>query len=111
MPRKFVWLVGSRVNDCTTRMPEMSSASVAVTSPGRSRTCLYAWFDRVREHDERREREPPVEDEEHDDRPHEDERVLDEARDAVRDELVECLDVVRDPADDRARAVPLVEPE
>ena len=38
-PRKVAWLAGSRVNDCTTRMPEMSSASVAVTSPSRSRTC------------------------------------------------------------------------
>ena len=32
------WLVRSRVNACTTRIPAMSSASVAVTRPSRSRT-------------------------------------------------------------------------
>src|SRR5712691_1169647 len=32
----------SRVNAWTTRIPAMSSASVAVTSPSRSRTCRYA---------------------------------------------------------------------
>ena len=47
-PRNVVWLVGSRVNDWTTRMPEMSSASVAVTSPSRSRTRRYARFERTR---------------------------------------------------------------
>ena len=61
-----------------------------------------------REDDQRREREPPVEEEEHDYRSREDERVLDEARDAVGDELVERLDVVRDPAHRRAGAVALV---
>ena len=64
-----------------------------------------------RKDEERREREPPVEEEEHDGRSHEDERVLDEARHAVGDEQVERLDVVRDPADDRAGAIPLVEAE
>ena len=60
---------------------------------------------------ERREREPPVEDEEEDCRADQRERVLDEARDAVGDELVERLDVVRQPADDHAGAVPFEEAE
>src|SRR5581483_9285489 len=38
----------SRTNDCTTRMPAMSSASVAVTRPSRSRTCAYARAERLR---------------------------------------------------------------
>ena len=111
----------SRVNACTTRMPAMSSASVAVTSPRRSRTARYARVECVaeergrdahqRDHGEGGEREPPVEDEEQDRRADEGERVLDEAGDAVRDELVERLDVVRQPADDHARAVPLEEAE
>ena len=113
-----MWLEGSRVNDWTTRMPEMSSASVAVTSPSRSRTRRYARFERERnqtvtrghqrEHDERCEREAPVEEEEDDRRSDEEQRVLHEARHAVGDELVERLDVVRDAADDRSGAVSLV---
>jgi hypothetical protein len=47
-PRNVVWLAGSRVNDWTTRIPEMSSASVAVTTPSRSRTLRYARFERPR---------------------------------------------------------------
>ena len=38
----------SRVNAWTTRIPAMSSASVAVTSPSRSRTARYARVERVR---------------------------------------------------------------
>ena len=38
----------SRVNACTIRMPAMSSASVAVTRPSRSRTAAYARAERVR---------------------------------------------------------------
>jgi hypothetical protein len=41
-------LRGSRVYAWTTRIPEMSSASVAVTRPRRSRTCPYAREDRER---------------------------------------------------------------
>ena len=69
--RKFSVARCSRVNACTIRMPAMSSASVAVTSPSRSRTDEYARAERERksaladdherDHDERREREPPVE--------------------------------------------------
>ncbi len=40
--RKLRMLASSRVNAWTIRMPAMSSASVAVTSPSRSRTWLYA---------------------------------------------------------------------
>ena len=36
------------MNDCTTRMPAMSSASVAVTRPSRSRTAAYARAERLR---------------------------------------------------------------
>ena len=64
-----------------------------------------------RDHRERREGEPPVEDEEDDRRSDEEHHVLDERRDAVRDQRVERLDVVRDPADDRAGAVALEVPE
>ena len=64
-----------------------------------------------RQHDERGERQPPVEEEQHDGGAEEDERVLDEAREAVGDELVERLDVVRDAADDGAGAVALEEAE
>ena len=60
---------------------------------------------------QRREREPPVEDEEDDRGADERQRVLHEARDAVGDELVDRLDVVRQPADDHAGAVALVEAE
>ena len=66
----------------------------------------HEWDDR-----QRREREPPVEDEEEDRRADQREAVLDEARDAVGDELVDRLDVVRQPADDHARAGALVETE
>ena len=99
----------------------MSSARVAVTRPSRSRTdgvgpgrALAEDHRRdahERDHDERREREAPVEHEEQDRGAEEGERVLDEARDPVGDELVDRLDVVRQPADDHARAVPLVEAE
>ena len=102
-------------------MPAMSSASVAVTRPRRSRTAAYARAERVRktrrrdahqrDHGAGREREPPVEDEQDDRRAEERQRVLDEARDAVRDELVDRLDVVRQPADDHAGPVALVEAE
>ena len=98
----------------------MSSASVAVTAP-RSRappvraTRALAEPGRrerhQRHHGQRREREPPVEEEQHDRRADERQRVLDERRDAVGDELVERLDVVRQPADDHAGAVALVEAE
>ena len=64
-----------------------------------------------RDHGERREGQPPVEDEEQDRRPEEGERVLDEARDAVGDELVDRFDVVRQAADDHAGAVALEEAE
>ena len=66
----------------------------------------HEWDDR-----QRREREPPVEDEEEDRRADQREAVLNEARDSVGDELVDRLDVVRQPADDHARAGPLVETE
>ena len=99
-------------------MPAMSSASVAVTRPSRSRTCRYARaeclrksavaIDEQRQDRHRREREPPVEEEEDDRGAEQGQRVLHEARDAVRDELVERLDVVRQPADDHAGAVALV---
>ena len=99
-------------------MPAMSSASVAVTRPSRSRTCRYARDECLRksavamtserQDRHRREREPPVEEEEDDRGADQRQRVLDEARDAVGDELVERLDVVREPADDHAGAVPLV---
>ena len=46
--RKFAYAASSRVNDCTIRIPAMSSASVAVTSPRRSRTAAYARDERVR---------------------------------------------------------------
>ena len=36
--RKFANAASSRVNACTIRIPAMSSASVAVTRPSRSRT-------------------------------------------------------------------------
>ncbi len=61
--------------------------------------------------EQRREREPPVDEKEHDRGAHEDEAVLDEARETVRHQLVERLDVVRDPAHDRAGSVPLEEAE
>ena len=64
-----------------------------------------------RDHRQRGEREPPVEDEEQDRGADQRQRVLDEARDAVGDELVERLDVVRQPADDHAGPIPLVEAE
>ena len=64
-----------------------------------------------RHHDERRECEPPVEEEENDRGPEQRQRVLDERRDAVGHELVERLDVVREAADDHAGAVALVEAE
>ena len=68
--------------------------------------------ERDKRHDrQRREREPPVEDQQDDRGPDEQKRVLDEARDAVGDELVERFDVVRDPADDRAGAVALEKAE
>ena len=99
-------------------MPAMSSASVAVTRPSRSRTARYASVERDRntdvadherrEDDQRHERETPVEQEQDHDRTGEQERVLDERRDAVRHELVEGVDVVRQAADDHTGAVPLV---
>ena len=46
--RKFSFASSSRVNACTIRIPAMSSASVAVTSPSRSRTCEYARPERER---------------------------------------------------------------
>ena len=58
-----------------------------------------------RDHGQRREREPPVEDEEKRPRCRSASACSDEAGDAVGDELVERLDVVRQPADDHARAV------
>ena len=68
--------------------------------------------DDQRQDRQRREREPPVEDQdEHDRGADEEQGVLDEAGDAVGDELVERFDVVRDPADDRAGAVALEEAE
>jgi len=76
-------------------MPAMSSASVAVTSPRRSRTARYA----------------RVEYEEQDRRADQGKRVLDQTGDAVGDELVQRLDVVRQAADDHARAGPLEETE
>ena len=79
--------------------------------PGRALAEDHARDAHERDHDERREREPPVEHEEEDRRAEEGERVLDEARDPVGDELVDRLDVVRQPADDHPRAVPLVEAE
>ena len=42
------WLTSSRVYAWTTRIPAMSSASVAVTRPSRSRTCPYAREERLR---------------------------------------------------------------
>ena len=96
----------------------MSSASVAVTRPSRSRTRRYARFERDRNHavasrhqredDERREREAPVEEEEHDAVPTRRSEFWTRLEIAVRHELVERLDVVRDAADDRAGAVALV---
>ena len=96
----------------------MSSASVAVTRPRRSRTWLYARAEYVRkknvadahrrDHGQRREREPPVEEEEKHGGADQRQRVPDQAGDAVGDELVECLDVVRQPADDHARSGSLV---
>ena len=64
-----------------------------------------------RDHRERGEREPPVEDEQEDRRAAERERALGEGRDAVRDELVDRLDIVRHPADQDAGPVALVEAE
>ena len=46
--RKFSVARCSRTNACTIRMPAMSSASVAVTSPSRSRTDEYARAERER---------------------------------------------------------------
>ena len=99
----------------------MSSASVAVSEPEplshvavRARRVLPEERGRdahERQHDERGEREAPVEEEQDDDRPEQRQRVLDQAREAVGDELVERLDVVRQPADDHACAVSLVEAE
>ncbi len=118
---KFSRAACSRVNDCSTRMPAMSSASVAVTAPSVSRTARYARAERLRKiavaeredgmtvsvasasRQSRKKRTTAG--------PDERERVLDERRDAVGDELVERLDVVRQPADDHAGAVPLVEAE
>ena len=64
-----------------------------------------------RQHEERREREAPVEEEEDDRGADQDEAVLDEARETVGDQLVERLDVVGDPAHDRARSIALEEAE
>ncbi len=99
----------------------MSSASVAVTRPRRSRTRRYARFERTRNHavarahqwqdEQGREREAPVEEKEDDRRAREHEGVLDQAGESVRHELVERLDVIRDAADDRAGAVPFEEAE
>ena len=96
----------------------MSSAKVAVTTPNRSRTRLYARLERDRNHavaspmsgrtisvasasrQSRRKSTTTV--------PASTAETLDEARDAVRHEQVEHLDVVRDAADDGTGAVPLV---
>ena len=99
----------------------MSSASVAVTRPRRSRTAAYARAERERKsavatpisgitaHVASARRQSRT------NRmiggAEERERALDERRHAVRDELVDRLDVVREPADDHARAVALVEAE
>ena len=109
------------MNACTIRMPAMSSASVAVTSPSRSRTSAYARAERERKsavarlmngitasvasasRQSRTSRSTAV--------PPSSERALRERRDAVGDELVDRLDVVRHPADQDAGAVPLVEAE
>jgi hypothetical protein len=64
-----------------------------------------------RDHDQRRQREPPVEDEEQDRRAEERERVLHEAGDAIGDELVDRLDVIGQAADDHTGSIALVEAE
>src|SRR6266540_2936709 len=69
---KFRSFWASRVNACTTRMPAMSSASVAVTSPSRSRTWRYARADPAGEVRLRRrecDRADAGDDEERDDSP------------------------------------------
>ena len=117
-PRKVVWLVGlareglhdahAREILSERRRDQAEPLANAAIGMVRARPEPGGREAHQREDDQRREREPPVEEEEHDYRSREDEGVLDEAREAVGDELVERLDVVRDAAHRRAGAVALV---